>query len=163
MQTNPADSGPYVGCLAFILPYVEQDAVFRQLQVNWNVRKVGGTLWLSNPANVAAARTCIPVYMCPSDDVEEVYQNPTGRLAASIFYQYGSIILRRRPYPVGTRRHPNWHFLRGRDRPDQLHGLWRRVWHASRSLGRPKTFAIQGDDAPRDQNRNEPRDIGGGF
>jgi prepilin-type N-terminal cleavage/methylation domain-containing protein len=89
---NPSDSGPYVGCLAFILPYVEQPAVYSQLQVNWNPRKVGGPLWLSNPANVAAARTRIPIYMCPSDDVEEVYQNPNGTLAASIFYQYGSII-----------------------------------------------------------------------
>jgi prepilin-type N-terminal cleavage/methylation domain-containing protein len=90
--TNPADSGPYVGCLAFILPYVEQQAVYSQLQVNWNPRQVRGPLWLSNPANVAAARTRIPIYMCPSDDVEEVYQNPNGWLAASIFYQYGSII-----------------------------------------------------------------------
>src|SRR5580693_4492500 len=39
---DPATSGPYVGCLAFILPYVEQAAVYSQLQVNWNIRQVAG-------------------------------------------------------------------------------------------------------------------------
>ena len=92
VTTNPTDSGPYVGCLAFILPYVEQPALFGQLQVNWDTRQVRGPVWYRNPANVAAARTRIPVYMCPSDDVEEVYQNPKGQLAGSIFYGYGSII-----------------------------------------------------------------------
>jgi prepilin-type N-terminal cleavage/methylation domain-containing protein len=33
VQTNPADSGPYV----------EQQTVYSQLQVNWNVRRVGGS------------------------------------------------------------------------------------------------------------------------
>ncbi|HEY3789152.1 MAG TPA: DUF1559 domain-containing protein, partial [Urbifossiella sp.] len=70
---NPADSGPYVGCLAFILPYVEQQAVYAQLQVNWDVRKVNGPWWVNVPANVAAAQARISVYKCPSDDVEEVF------------------------------------------------------------------------------------------
>ena len=78
--------GPYVGCLAFILPYVEQQAVYSQLQVNWDVRKVSGPWWKNVPAKVAAAQTRIATYKCPSDDVEEVLQNPLANIAATIFY-----------------------------------------------------------------------------
>jgi prepilin-type N-terminal cleavage/methylation domain-containing protein/prepilin-type processing-associated H-X9-DG protein len=90
-QTAPATSGPYVGCLAFILPYVEQDAVYRQLQVNWSVSQVGGPWWYSVPANVAAAQTRIPTYKCPSDDVEEVLQNPSAYIATALNYETGSV------------------------------------------------------------------------
>ena len=54
-----ADSGPCVGCLAFILPYVEQQSVYNQLQINWDVQKVGGPSWMTLAANIAAARTRI--------------------------------------------------------------------------------------------------------
>jgi prepilin-type N-terminal cleavage/methylation domain-containing protein len=88
--TNPADSGPYVGCLAFILPYVEQQAVYSQLQVNWSVRKVGGPWWRNVPANVAAAQARIPIYKCASDDVEEVLQNQNAYVASMLAYGPGS-------------------------------------------------------------------------
>jgi prepilin-type N-terminal cleavage/methylation domain-containing protein/prepilin-type processing-associated H-X9-DG protein len=83
---QPMTSGPYVGCLAFILPYVEQDAVYRQLQVNWSVRPVGGPFWVYNPANVAAARARIPLFKCPSDDVDVVFQNPDAYISTAYFY-----------------------------------------------------------------------------
>ena len=86
VQTNSADSGPYVGCLAFILPYVEQQAVYSQLQVNWNVRQVGGPWWKNVPTNVAAAQTRIPGYMCPSDNVDEALQNPASHILDALFY-----------------------------------------------------------------------------
>ena len=76
--SDPANSGPYVGCLAFILPYVEQQAVYSQLQVNWNVRQVTGPWWRMVPANVLAAQARISIYKCPSDDVEEALQNPNA-------------------------------------------------------------------------------------
>jgi prepilin-type N-terminal cleavage/methylation domain-containing protein len=66
--------GPCIGSLAFILPHIEQDALYRQLQVNWDVKNVGGPWWGDSEANVAAARTRIPTYQCPSDDLDEVYQ-----------------------------------------------------------------------------------------
>jgi prepilin-type N-terminal cleavage/methylation domain-containing protein/prepilin-type processing-associated H-X9-DG protein len=84
---NPADSGPYVGCLAFILPYIEQQAVYSQLQVNWDVRKVSGPWWKNVPANVAAAQARISTYKCPSDDVEEALQNPNAVIATALSYQ----------------------------------------------------------------------------
>jgi prepilin-type N-terminal cleavage/methylation domain-containing protein/prepilin-type processing-associated H-X9-DG protein len=102
VQTNPADSGPYVGCLAFILPYVEQQAVYSQLQVNWDVRKVGGPWWKTVPANVAAAQTRIPTYKCPSDDVEQVLLNPAANIAAFIYYASDGL-------GSGIPGNPEWH------------------------------------------------------
>jgi prepilin-type N-terminal cleavage/methylation domain-containing protein/prepilin-type processing-associated H-X9-DG protein len=86
IKSDAWNSGPYVGCLAFILPYVEQEAIYNQLQVNWNVRQVGGPWWMTNPANLAAARARIPTYKCPSDDVEEVFQNPNAVMLDALFY-----------------------------------------------------------------------------
>jgi type II secretory pathway pseudopilin PulG len=91
---DPANPGPGVGCLAFILPYVEQEAVYRQLQLNWCVKPMGGPLWINVPANVNAARTRIPTYECPTDNVEEVLRNPTASIAAGMFYvanSFGSV------------------------------------------------------------------------
>src|SRR5947209_29256 len=52
---HPDSSGPYVGCLAFILPYVEQEAVYRKLQIDWSLRPPRGPIWFKNGANMAAA------------------------------------------------------------------------------------------------------------
>ncbi len=87
--SDPANSGPYVGCLAFVLPYVEQEAVYNQLEVNWSVRPVGGPWWRSVPVNVAAAQSRVPVYKCPSDDVEEVLQNPSAYIASELSFAPG--------------------------------------------------------------------------
>src|SRR2546423_2338842 len=58
--TNP-NSGPYVGCLAYILPYVEQDAIYRTIQVNWSVKPMDGPRWSATGANVSAARNPIAI------------------------------------------------------------------------------------------------------
>ncbi|HEX4590857.1 MAG TPA: DUF1559 domain-containing protein, partial [Gemmataceae bacterium] len=78
---NNAGSGPYVGVLAFILPYVEMDAVYSQLLqsgVNMSPKAIGGNGWWNYGPAVAASRTRIPVYKCPSDELEEVNQNPNA-------------------------------------------------------------------------------------
>src|SRR4051794_766748 len=85
--TNPSISGPYVGCLAYILPYVEQDNIYRQLQVNWSIKPVDGPAWWTNGANVSAARNRIAIYMCPSDDLEEVFQNPQALIVALMYFK----------------------------------------------------------------------------
>jgi prepilin-type N-terminal cleavage/methylation domain-containing protein/prepilin-type processing-associated H-X9-DG protein len=84
---DPLNAGPYAGCLAFILPYVEQQSVYSQLQVNWNVRQVSGPIWYYVPANVEAARARIPIYLCPSDNMEE------RRLQANSFARFSGIYL----------------------------------------------------------------------
>jgi prepilin-type N-terminal cleavage/methylation domain-containing protein len=66
--TNFAVSGPYVGALAYLLPYVEQDNVFRQLQVNWDP-SAASPAWFVVAANTAPARVRIKTFECPSAGV----------------------------------------------------------------------------------------------
>ena len=83
---NDAKPGPYIGCLAFILPFIEQDAVYRQMTsadaaghvLNLSFKKVDGLPWFGVTTAISAARTRIPMYKCPSDDVEEILQNPSA-------------------------------------------------------------------------------------
>jgi prepilin-type N-terminal cleavage/methylation domain-containing protein/prepilin-type processing-associated H-X9-DG protein len=100
--TDP-NPGPYVGCLAFILPHIEREAVYRQLQVNWSLKPVGGPQWKDVPANVAAARTRIAMYMCPSDNVEEVLLNPDAQIATDMYYYADGV------FGPGSPYFPNWH------------------------------------------------------
>ena len=95
----------WAGVLAFLLPYLEQDAVFRGLNVNWDHRQgfttgqtapVTTPCWYmaSNPGriqNVQLAATRIKSFVCPSDDpyaFPTAYYNPhfyigsSGRAAA---------------------------------------------------------------------------------
>jgi len=52
------DNGPGWGWAAFLLPYMEQDVVYRQLNFNLDV---------GDPANAAAVSTFIKSLYCPSD------------------------------------------------------------------------------------------------
>jgi prepilin-type N-terminal cleavage/methylation domain-containing protein/prepilin-type processing-associated H-X9-DG protein len=54
-----------VGCLAYLLPYVEQNNVYTQLQVSWDPYSTANWWW-SNTANHAPARTRIKTFECPS-------------------------------------------------------------------------------------------------
>ena len=64
-------SGPQVGVLAFLLPYVEQESIHRRLQVDWEADTIGNVerRWARNPNNVALAKTWIKSFLCPSDDL----------------------------------------------------------------------------------------------
>jgi prepilin-type N-terminal cleavage/methylation domain-containing protein/prepilin-type processing-associated H-X9-DG protein len=59
--------GPGWSLFALMLPYVEQDNLFRSIRFD---------LPITDPANDAARRTLVPIYLCPSDvqpDLVEVY------------------------------------------------------------------------------------------
>jgi prepilin-type N-terminal cleavage/methylation domain-containing protein/prepilin-type processing-associated H-X9-DG protein len=60
-----ANGGSGVGCLAYLLPYVEQNNVYNQLQVNWDPYALS-TIWSNVAANTAPARTRIKTFECPS-------------------------------------------------------------------------------------------------
>jgi len=65
-QTNfYSNGGSGVGCIAALLPYLEQDNVYRQLQVSWDPF-ASSTIWSLNAANTAPARTRIKNFECPS-------------------------------------------------------------------------------------------------
>jgi prepilin-type N-terminal cleavage/methylation domain-containing protein len=72
---NPA-TAPWVGCLAILLPYLEQDALYRQIKVNWNLDRPVGPAWYTDPANLQAATARIPILICPTDDLYSAHDDP---------------------------------------------------------------------------------------
>jgi prepilin-type N-terminal cleavage/methylation domain-containing protein/prepilin-type processing-associated H-X9-DG protein len=74
-----ADPSQYqqVGCLAFLLPYIEADNIYRILTINWDLNWPSGGLsnaayWTNGkPDWTIAAQTQIKMFKCPSDNVDE--------------------------------------------------------------------------------------------
>ncbi|HEX3149206.1 MAG TPA: DUF1559 domain-containing protein [Gemmataceae bacterium] len=81
---TPSNAYSYLGVLTLLLPYVEQDNVYRQL----TVPAPGATapLWWSTLANWNMAQTKINTYLCPSDTA----------------YNRNLVFARVWPYGVGT-------------------------------------------------------------
>lgn len=83
---NLTNGGPYVGALALMLPYVEADSVFRVMTSNPNAaskisvstKPVSGPPWWTDSFALSAARARVPIYVCPSDNADEVLSNPSG-------------------------------------------------------------------------------------
>ncbi len=70
---SQATTFQYVGVLAFLLPYLELDTIYKNLNVNWNVTQLGQNWWLDNdpknPTNTwTMAHTRIKTFLCPSTD-----------------------------------------------------------------------------------------------
>jgi prepilin-type processing-associated H-X9-DG protein len=51
--------------LAYLLPYVEQENIYKQLQVNWDA-EVNSAAWFTLAANTAPARARIKSFECPA-------------------------------------------------------------------------------------------------
>ena len=93
---SPCLSNPWVGTLAYLLPYIEQNNVYTQLQVNWKVDgprddpvanpvgSPGAAYWL-NTNNFNVGKTRIKTYLCPSDSMGDV--TPTY----NVYYSFGSV------------------------------------------------------------------------
>jgi prepilin-type N-terminal cleavage/methylation domain-containing protein/prepilin-type processing-associated H-X9-DG protein len=69
LATNPGpglsdDHGPGWGWGTFILPYLEQDSLYRQIQLTKDI---------TDPANTAARMTSLSVFLCPSDPGNPVF------------------------------------------------------------------------------------------
>src|SRR5262249_2724896 len=57
----------HVGCLAYLLPYIEQNNVYNQLVVNWDpYTTVANSGWYNNVSNNVPVRTRIKTFECPS-------------------------------------------------------------------------------------------------
>jgi prepilin-type N-terminal cleavage/methylation domain-containing protein/prepilin-type processing-associated H-X9-DG protein len=85
---SPADtgSGPWVGCLAYMLPYLEQSAVYAGIQgVNWSPKPTGDSWW-RNTSTISVARTRIKTFQCPSDNLEDVFLNPSAIIAGIMYF-----------------------------------------------------------------------------
>jgi prepilin-type N-terminal cleavage/methylation domain-containing protein len=61
------DNIQWVGCLVYLLPYVEQENIYRRLQVDLDVNQFGPNWW-TNEVNRMLAQTRIKLFLCPSDD-----------------------------------------------------------------------------------------------
>jgi prepilin-type N-terminal cleavage/methylation domain-containing protein/prepilin-type processing-associated H-X9-DG protein len=57
---------------SFLLPYIEEDAVFRNLNL---------TVPFTDPINLPATTQIIPIYLCPSTSRIEEHRTPDGHLA----------------------------------------------------------------------------------
>jgi len=76
---DPFQNNPWVGTLAYLLPYVEQDNVYKQLQVQWDPDQGKQDAysnpydaWWWNQTNWNMATTKIPTFLCPSDNAADV-------------------------------------------------------------------------------------------
>jgi len=73
--TDPNTCGSWLGTLAIILPYMEQDAVYRQFtKVDWtpmSPKPPHSDSWDDYFSQWQAAMTNIKTYLCPSDDAKE--------------------------------------------------------------------------------------------
>jgi prepilin-type processing-associated H-X9-DG protein len=68
-----------------LLPYIEQDNVYRKMKVNGSADNPVGPVWFKIPENYAAAMTKVPTFLCPSDDAYTVYNNPNARLISRTY------------------------------------------------------------------------------
>jgi len=72
--------GSWLGTLAVILPYMEQDAVYRQFdKVDWTVQNPKtphSDSWDDYSEQWVAGQAAIKMYVCPSDNAAEVAQRP---------------------------------------------------------------------------------------
>jgi prepilin-type N-terminal cleavage/methylation domain-containing protein len=66
--SNFGVSGSYVGALAYLLPYVEQDNLHRLLQVNWDPG-AAAPAWFAIGANTAPAQARVKTFECPAANV----------------------------------------------------------------------------------------------
>jgi prepilin-type N-terminal cleavage/methylation domain-containing protein/prepilin-type processing-associated H-X9-DG protein len=91
---SPCLSNPWVGTLAILLPYLEQDNLYRQLQVDWNVDRTPNTggppgspsaAWWLNTTNFNLAKTKIAGFLCPSDSMGE----DTPKY--NVYYAFGEV------------------------------------------------------------------------
>ena len=64
-------NGPhsFAGVLPTLLPYVEQENLYRRIQMNWEPGSTD-TLWYRNSSAWNAAQVSLTIFKCPSDDQE---------------------------------------------------------------------------------------------
>jgi hypothetical protein len=69
------DQVQHAGLLVYLLPYVEQDNLYRQLQIDLNPRHPGSA-WYTNSTNWLLAQTRIKLFECPSDNIADDTSTP---------------------------------------------------------------------------------------
>jgi hypothetical protein len=91
----PNDLGPFTfeaqhnGVLTWLLPYVEQENLYRAIDTTyydvatkgqfWDIKNGNDSKWYNSSINMELARTRISIFECPSDDP---YESTTGTFIA---------------------------------------------------------------------------------
>src|SRR5262249_44600285 len=57
----------HVGVLAYLLPYLEQETIYRHLHVDWDVQTTSTARWWANANNWEMGKSRLRVYQCPAD------------------------------------------------------------------------------------------------
>lgn len=89
--------GQCIGALTLMLPYLEQDAIFRRLTINTSINSLGGAnKWyqIQNDFDLACNR--IKMFECPSDEIDS-----TSQLVANSSGQIGPVVIVHVNYPAG--------------------------------------------------------------
>ncbi len=75
---------PYMGLLVFLLPYLDQTAIYDMIPASQrDPDRLGGTRWFMDTACNAAAQARIPLFVCPSTDP---YQATDGIISRMHMY-----------------------------------------------------------------------------
>jgi prepilin-type N-terminal cleavage/methylation domain-containing protein len=88
---DEVDQVQQIGLIPYLLPYIEQENIYRQLQIEFDPRKIGAP-WYSNPTNCELAKTRIKLLECPSDNVNEDRATNGTLLAYHVWNFSGPII-----------------------------------------------------------------------
>lgn len=76
-SVTPVGSGPHIGLLALLLPYLEGDNIYKLFQlkplstdvdINLNLNQMGRAWWMNSSCSTAATAR-IKGFLCPSDDM----------------------------------------------------------------------------------------------
>jgi prepilin-type N-terminal cleavage/methylation domain-containing protein/prepilin-type processing-associated H-X9-DG protein len=74
---SDVDRIQHAGLLVYLLPYIEQDAIYRQLQIDLDTRRLGPA-WYTNLTNWQLAQTRLKLLVCPSDDIYDTSTQGTA-------------------------------------------------------------------------------------
>lgn len=92
---NHKNDNQYLGVLAQLLPYVEQQTVYELIQTKVDP-KVFAAAWWTNGSTTAAARVRMKIYLCPSTDA---YRHQDGVTATINIYPSKELTLQMVAYP----------------------------------------------------------------
>jgi prepilin-type processing-associated H-X9-DG protein len=84
------DQLQHVGLLVYLLPYVEQEALYRSLCLDLDLRRTGPA-WYTHATNWQLAHTRVALFTCPADDVHDTSRQ--GTAMAFHFFNYSAPIV----------------------------------------------------------------------
>ena len=79
-QNADSAGAAWLSNLTLLLPYIEQETIYKQLRVNGSADKPIGPAWFSITSNYAQSLNRIGGLVCPSDNPYDIYSDPNNRI-----------------------------------------------------------------------------------